>query len=404
MSKCLFFCVPAVGHLNPQIALANALVKGGEHVIFYATPLHEERIKRSGAEVVVVDTKLDRIVEERVNELGYNVSSIAKITLESTIEIMDETLAEVEKQKPDYIVHDLMTLNGRIAARLNKIPAVCTVPTMAMQERKVPKAPFFAFWSEVLKMTAHSADLLKVFGYIDYLSKKYKIHRREIQWILNDYGDLDIITTSRYFQPYSELFKDEKYKFVGPMLFPGRQDSDFPVERLKGEKVIYISLGSVYNEKPGFFRSCIEAFGNTKYTVVAAMRQSQISNLKSQIPDNFIVQKFVPQLEVLKHAGVFITHGGMNSIQEGLYNNVPLIVVPQAVDQFFNGIRAKELGTAIYMPKPNTRKLKKAVEKVFSDPKYRENAEKAGKTLREAGGVEAAVKHIEEFKRQRGLS
>ncbi len=57
--------------------------------------------------------------------------------------------------------------------------------------------------------------------------------------------------------------------------------------------------------------------------------QTQIAEL-GDTPTNFIVRNYEPQLEVLQHAKLFITHGGMNSTSEGLYYGVPLIVLPQS--------------------------------------------------------------------------
>jgi UDP:flavonoid glycosyltransferase YjiC (YdhE family) len=42
----------------------------------------------------------------------------------------------------------------------------------------------------------------------------------------------------------------------------------------------------------------------------------------------------VPQLEVLAHADVMITHGGANSVIEALAHGVPLLVSPICNDQF----------------------------------------------------------------------
>jgi UDP:flavonoid glycosyltransferase YjiC (YdhE family) len=47
-------------------------------------------------------------------------------------------------------------------------------------------------------------------------------------------------------------------------------------------------------------------------------KQNQLGDL-GDIPDNFIVKQYVPQTEVLQYAKLFITHGGMNSSNEGLY-------------------------------------------------------------------------------------
>jgi len=45
------------------------------------------------------------------------------------------------------------------------------------------------------------------------------------------------------------------------------------------------------------------------------------------VPDNFIVQRSVPQTALLPHVDVFITHGGLNSTMESLYYGVPLVVM-----------------------------------------------------------------------------
>lgn len=53
-------------------------------------------------------------------------------------------------------------------------------------------------------------------------------------------------------------------------------------------------------------------------------QQSQPKRLKN-IPSNIHNYKSVPQIEVLKQADVFVTHGGMNSVSEALVQGVPTI-------------------------------------------------------------------------------
>jgi len=83
--------------------------------------------------------------------------------------------------------------------------------------------------------------------------------------------------------------------------------------------------------------------------IMSVGRNIQIESL-GLVPDNFLVENFVPQLEVLKRADVFITHGGMNSLNEALYFGVPVIVVPQQVEQAFNMRRLKKLGVRSRCP------------------------------------------------------
>ncbi len=51
----------------------------------------------------------------------------------------------------------------------------------------------------------------------------------------------------------------------------------------------------------------------------------------------------MPQLEVLKQANLFITHGGMNSSSESLYFGVPMIVIPVMGDQPIVAQRIEDL-------------------------------------------------------------
>ena len=44
--------------------------------------------------------------------------------------------------------------------------------------------------------------------------------------------------------------------------------------------------------------------------------------------DNVHIFTFVRQLQVLKHADVFITHGGLNSIREAVHTEVPMLLFP----------------------------------------------------------------------------
>ncbi|MGV2806296.1 glycosyl transferase family 1, partial [Clostridium perfringens] len=137
---------------------------------------------------------------------------------------------------------------------------------------------------------------------------------------------LTIVYTTREFQPEEEAF-GQSYKFVGPSISSRLTQENFDFTAIQGKTPIYISLGTVFNHAMDFYKLCIEAFGNTDHTIVMSSGSKvQISDL-GEIPTNFIVKNYVPQTDVLQHAKLFITHGGMNSTHEGLYYGVPLIVI-----------------------------------------------------------------------------
>lgn len=68
------------------------------------------------------------------------------------------------------------------------------------------------------------------------------------------------------------------------------------------------------------------------------------------VPSNVELHEWVPQLAVLGRASVFVTHAGMGGCSEGLYQGVPMVAVPQAVDQFGNAAMLEALGVGVHLP------------------------------------------------------
>ncbi len=60
-----------------------------------------------------------------------------------------------------------------------------------------------------------------------------------------------IVYTSQRFQPYAESFSDH-YAFVGPSVF-----SKVPPQKEKERPLIYVSMGTVINDRPDFYRKCM---------------------------------------------------------------------------------------------------------------------------------------------------
>merc|ERR1711988_1631424 len=65
----------------------------------------------------------------------------------------------------------------------------------------------------------------------------------------------------------------------------------------------------------------------------------------AHLPKNMTLRTSVQQVEMLSnHAHVFVTHAGFNSLQESLIAQVPMIAVPQGVDQPANARKIEDAG------------------------------------------------------------
>jgi MGT family glycosyltransferase len=91
-----------------------------------------------------------------------------------------------------------------------------------------------------------------------------------------------------------------------------------------------------------------------------------------EIPENVIVKNYVPQTEVLKYTKLFITHGGMNSVHEGLYYGVPLIVIPQSADQPVIAGQVANIGAGIQLQMQGltANQLRESAEHVLNQPSF----------------------------------
>ena len=115
------------------------------------------------------------------------------------------------------------------------------------------------------------------------------------------------------------------------------------------------------------------------------------------IPANVDVRAWFPQPAVLRHAAAFVSHAGMGSTMEALYYGVPLVCVPQMVEQEVNAARVAELGLGVRLdPEGLTADdLRAAVDAVTGDDAMRAALDRMREAVHKAGGAVAAADAIE---------
>jgi len=179
----------------------------------------------------------------------------------------------------------------------------------------------------------------------------------------------------------------------------GRENVDFPWERLTGEPLVYASMGTILNGQVDVFRTIVAAVAKNKNLQLVLSIGDQIDPKRiGPVPNNAIVVKRAPQLELLKRATVCITHAGLNTVLESLAQGVPQLAIPITYDQ--PGVAAriahKKTGVVTSLDKSTADHLASLLNEVLTDPTYRENARKLQKAITEANGLSVAADLIEE--------
>ncbi len=206
--------------------------------------------------------------------------------------------------------------------------------------------------------------------------------------VQNDNDTNTIVYTSKYFQPCSETFSD-RYHFIGPSIRPVMH----PFKKT-AEKTVYISMGTV-NQNREFYRNCIHALGGTDWQVIISMGTN--TEHFEKIPENIQIHQSVDQMAVLSIADAFITHCGMNSVSEGLYFRIPLVLFPQTPEQGAVAKRTEELGAGIQLKSISEEDILQALKSVLYEPDYKNNAIRISDSFHACGGVVEARKFLEEI-------
>ncbi|WP_400164503.1 macrolide family glycosyltransferase [Brevibacillus sp. TJ4] len=396
MARVLFVNAGSEGHLNPTLGVVQELVRRGEEVVYFAADQYRERVESTGAEVITFD--VNKFVEAFLAG-GRSFWGRAGGLLRTADIVIPSVLEQTKGERFDYMVHDAMFGCGRLLAQMLDLPAINSWTSFAMHPG------IFASMRESLSRGVSAdedARAREEFQQIvDHVQATYQVQAGSAYDVFCNPAPLSIVYTSRHFQPDADSF-DDTYKFVGPSIAP-RSHEAFDFSNVDTDQLIYISLGTVFNQAADFYKLCIAAFADTTYTVILSIgEQTQIAEL-GDIPANVIVRPYVPQLEVLQRANLFITHGGMNSASEGLYYGVPLIVLPLGSDQPIVARRVAEIGAGVQLNREGltAEKLREAADYVLHDASMRRACQEVGESFREAGGYHRAVEEIFAYKRLR---
>lgn len=195
----------------------------------------------------------------------------------------------------------------------------------------------------------------------------------------------------------AELMPSDRLELLPPHTFIGSSVRTEPREahvdqwlESSDEPFVYVSFGSFLSVRDDVLGKVATALREANVRAAIAYGSADLSTL-GEIPTEWLIGEFLPQVALLGSAAVAVSHGGNNSVTEALSHGVPLVVLPFSTDQFA-GAEALErvgFGAALAPNDASIDEIKHAIVSMLELPiNTREAMHHLGLNLRRRDGLQ----------------
>ncbi|MCI2416811.1 glycosyl transferase [Saccharopolyspora sp. K220] len=401
MSRIVLTGMPAAGHLNPSLPLVRELVRRRVEVTYYTSDEFRDQVEHTGAEFRPYPA--GTIAAEDIAEATRTGSPVRVVTrvLTATETLLPFLLTELRAQQPAAVAFDSNAIWGRMAAVSLGLPTISFMTTMMLGGASM-KSLTAREWVHFIRTAMPDVP--------GAIAAKRQVLRRFDKQIFPPRptfpmrGDVTLFPIPRWLQPPDPRI-DERCHYIGPTIEQDTRNRDLDAELAAHldtlEPLVLVSLGTLHAGSDAFFRSCFEVFADLPARFLLSVGSHTDPARLGQPPTNTLVRASVPQLDVLRRTAVFVTHGGMNSVLEGLAYGVPLVVIPQQFEQLVIGQAVADRGAGAVLrqnlsnrPVPPA-ELRAAVERALTDSDQRTAAKTISETLYQGGGAAAGAEAIQ---------
>lgn len=366
MAKIIFASYPETGHLNASFKVAKGLQSNGHQVSYLSLPDFEEYIRDQGFEFIALFEKLcpkgflfETAVKNNLENIEAVLLQVSKAGQPLERALFQEIQQTIHRAEPDLLINDLFLPDFALVAAAIGVPLVLL------------NTQFFNPWAE---------------GQANY--------QPLIKWP-------ELILSPQAFDfPGAERKKNSRY--VEASIDLKRKDVPFPWHRVDANKpLIYCSFGSqshIFSGSENFFQRVIDTIAAKEdwQLVLTVGANLRVEDFRS-VPENAILVKSAPQLEILKRASIMMTHGGFNSVKEAIFFGVPMILFPMIRDHPAVAARVvyHGLGVRGELQKITVEQIHALINRIDKDSSFKTKVELMGRIFREAESAAPSLQSIE---------
>ena len=421
-ARILFCCWPFEGHVYPQLSIALALTARGHEVAFYTGDSMRETIERQGVQVF----GFDRIepawlaVQERERAVGGRRQSLRvqqqafRDWLVETIPSQVEDLKRIiEEWGADVVVTDAsMWGPSLVLGEAAPIPVALASPLITAVING-PDAPPPGSGLAPARSARARARVRVIEGATDVLARGL---RRRIDELRAGFGlgPMGCSVNERcaalpLYLVLSVPELDFNRRDLPPSVHYVGACTWHPAERAgtnewlqaipEGRPWVHVTEGTSHYQDPFVLRAAVAGLsGAPLEAIVSYGRERSTDELELGAPaPNVHLAQWVSHDTLLPRCRALVTTGGAGTVMAGLRAGVPLVLVPTTWDKPDNARRVADAGAGVVLPsrRCTPAALRRAVEEVLREPRYRAAAERCAARLADAPGPAGAADLIE---------
>ncbi|MBU9762736.1 oleandomycin glycosyltransferase [Mycobacterium sp. TNTM28] len=372
--------------MYPHLAVVHELARRG-HRVSYLVGAHLADLARpTGADVIACTSVLPGAPGAPESFDENDAVAGMRIFLDEAVHVLPQVHAALDNDRPDLVLYDIGGMAGPVAAAQWGVPAAQLSPS------EVAWAGYHDDMADILGPILNSPDGLA--------------YRQAFDSWLTDSGTgltFDEVTGAprrclalipRVMQRHADRVGD-RYRFVGPCIDPQREDPGDWTPPAGDGPLALLAFGTAYTDRADVYRNVIEALDGQGWRLVLSCGRAEVG----PVPPWVQLRASVPQPAVLAQADCFITHAGMGSCTEALWFGVPMVAIPQAVDQPANAARLEAVGVGCHLsdPLPSARQIRDAVRSVATSPTVRATLDAVRTEVRSHGGPGHAADAVEDI-------
>ena len=399
----LLCSTPAQGHIAPLLPISRRLVDDGHEVVLFTTEHYREKVTSTGARFVPFDPDYDAhdlmvanperevASKRRIGGLKNDLRSIFIGPAPGQFAGLSDILRGFAA---DVIVFDSLFLGalplglmprprGPGLACIGVSPLATTSPDtapfgLAMQPGSGPAS---RLRNTALNWTTEHIVLRDIGQFA-----RQRFAETGAPPFTGYFVDVPPKVVDAYLQTTVTGFEYPRrnlpatIRFVGPVLAPPSSRFDPPPwwdELGHGVPVVHVTQGTLDNADLGrLLQPTIEALAEEDLLVVATTGGPDPEPLRSGLPANVRLERFVPHDLLLPHVDVMVTNGGYGGVHQALANGVPLVVAGDSEDKPEVAARVRWSGAGIDLRtgRPRPDKVATAVRRVLSEPSFADQA------------------------------